>query len=321
MRIASLLPAATEYVYALGHGSELVARTHECDHPPAAAGVPPVTIGALDAALSPAEIDAAVTGPGAHTGYALDADLLRSLEPEIVLAQSTCAVCAVDARAADDAVCDMPRAAKVVALDPVTLSDVVDGAAKVARLIDDAREGLALASHLRARLAFLAHHSENRRRPRVAVVEWPDPLYAPGHWVPDQIVVAGGEAVFGVPGGRSERATVEDLAASEPDVIVLAFCGYDLEATISRYDDLARVDGWGAVADGAARIYAADGSGLFSRPGPRLVDGAEALAWALHAPHLDLRPLPGAIALRSDDEWLDLAAHDVPPASSGSARN
>ncbi len=296
MRIASLAPGATDVVVALGHGSELVARTHECDHP-RARHAPVVTAPAPPDDLSPAAIDAVVAAREAHAVSSVDTARVRSLEPDVVILQTTCAARAPDAAAVFDAL----SPAAVVAFGGNDLDDVIDGVSALGDAIGDRREGLALASHMRRRLAWLAATHAAGDRPRVALVAWPDPPSAPGRWVPDLVAAAGGESVLGAPGEKAERITVEQLAAAAADVIVLGFCGMDLAATTATYDEqLAGV--WPA----ASRVLALDGSRLVGRPGPRLVDGAEALAWALHGAHRDLRPPRGCVAELRHSGWEDL---------------
>ncbi len=309
MRIVSLVPSATEILFAVGKGSEIVGRTHECDHPPAAQRIPTVTSDLLDKELPPDAIDAAVAAAtrDAHTIYRLDADGLRSLEPDLVVTQSLCAVCAVPEPAVSDALCTMPGDARVLAADPQRLEDVWESVVTIASAAGAPEAGAALAGRIRRKLARLRALVAGRDRPRVAVIEWPDPPYAPGHWVPDMVTAAGGMSVFGDPGVPSRRAELEAVAAQRPELVVLAFCGYDLLQTQARLRDLASHPGWKAVAR-RARVVAVDGSAYFSRPGPRLADGVGLLAWAMHGLHPDLQPPPGRGAELIEAGWVDLAA-------------
>lgn len=280
MRIASLVPSTTEIVAALGLGDALVARTHECDHPPEVAAVPEVTRDLLPPGLSPAEIDAAVAASmaDAHTIYALDADALRAVRPDVVLTQATCAVCAVDEQSV--AACSLGDA-RVISYDPAKLDDILEGIREMAGKLDASAAGERLVDGLRDRLAIVAASSPGGDRPRVAAVEWPDPVYAPGHWLPDMVEAAGGRSVFGTSGERSVRATVGDLCNTQPDVVVHAFCGYDL-ATIERMAlELREDEHWRPVHNLGVPVVCVDGSAHFSRPGPRVVDGIEYLARAL----------------------------------------
>ena len=276
------MPSTTEIVAALGLADALVARTHECDHPPQVAHAVPVTRDLLPPGLSPAEIDEAVARSvrDVHTIYALDAAMLEAARPDVVLTQSTCAVCAVD-RASLDA-CSMGEA-RVVSYDPATLTEILDGIGEVAAVLGVPEEGERLVGELRGRLEAVAARSGDRERPRVAAVEWPDPVYAPGHWLPDLVEAAGGQSVFGAAGARSVRSSVADLCASRPDVVVLAFCGYGLATTEAMAGDLARRPEWAPVHDLGVPVVCVDGSAHFSRPGPRVVDGVEHLAGLLDA--------------------------------------
>jgi iron complex transport system substrate-binding protein len=278
-RILSLLPSSTEIVAALGLGDRLVGVTHECDWPPeVVAPLPRLTADRLAGRPRTAgEIDAAVRAALAdgHGLYALDEAALASLDPDLILTQELCAVCAVSypvvveaARAAGGD--DVPL---VVSLEPESLEDVLRTIELVAALAGIAERGVALVSALRQRLDAAPIGVESRR---VAVVEWLDPLFAPGHWVPEQVACAGGISVFGQPRTRSVQASWKALAAAEPEVVVLGLCGYDLAATLHEWrafdipDALRATEAWRT-----GEIWAVDGSAYVSRPGPRLVDGVE----------------------------------------------
>lgn len=290
MRIASLVPSTTEIVAALGLAESLVARTHECDHPTSVRHAPAVTTDLLPPGLTPVEIDAAVARSVTdhHTIYALDADALQAAKPDVVLTQSTCAVCAVD-RARVDAACSMGTA-EVVSYDPATLAQILDGIAMIARVTDVPAEGERLVADLRRRLTAAAAWLGDGRtaRPRVAVVEWPDPVYAPGHWVPDLVEAAGGHSVFGTSGARSVRASIDDLVATRPDVVLLAFCGYDTATTATIEEGLRDREDWQPVYALGVPVVCVDGSAHFSRPGPRVVDGVEHLAAVLRSRFLQV---------------------------------
>jgi iron complex transport system substrate-binding protein len=282
VRIASLVPSTTEIVAALGLADALVARTHECDHPAQIAHAVPVTRDLLPPGLTPGEIDeaAARSVHDVHTIYALDAAMLEAARPDVVLTQSTCAVCAVD-RASVDA-CSM-GGARVVSYDPATLSEILDGIRDVAGVLGVGESGERLVDQLRERLGAVAARAGAGERPRVAAVEWPDPVYAPGHWLPDLMEAAGGRSVFGATGERSVRSSVAELCASRPDVVVLAFCGYGLATTEAMAGDLAERPEWAPVRNLGVPVVCVDGSAHFSRPGPRVVDGVEHLAGLLDA--------------------------------------
>ena len=271
------MPSTTEIVAALGLAGALVARTHECDHPAEVAHAVPVTRDLLPPGLTPAEIDEAVARSvrDVHTIYALDAAMLEAARPDVVLTQSTCAVCAVDR--ASVAACSM-GGARVVSYDPATLAEILDGIREVAGVLGVPEDGERLVDELGERLDAVAARTGGGGRPRVAVVEWPDPVYAPGHWLPDLVEAAGGRSVFGAAGERSVRSSVAELCACRPDVVVLAFCGYGLATTEAMAGDLARRPDWAPVRDLGVPVVCVDGSAHFSRPGPRVVDGVEHLA-------------------------------------------
>lgn len=309
MRIASLLPSATEIIFALGKGQDLVARTHECDFPPEAEGVPAVTTDLIAGGLPASSIDAAVAQgvTDSHTIYELDEAALLQAGPDIVITQSLCGVCAVATEQVEAAMCTMPDAAEVASTDPRDLEGVLEGIIEIGVAVGAESEGKAMAARFRSRLHWLASILEKRDALRVAVIEWPDPLYAPGHWVPDMVEAAGAIAVLGVAGKPSYRIELDDLAAARPEVIVLAFCGFDLYETQGRFRELTSHPGWPGAAR-HARVFAVDGSAYFSRPGPRLMDGIEILAWALHRPHAGLRPPVGRGAELIEAGWVDLAS-------------
>ncbi len=281
VRIVSLVPSATETLFALGLGGELVAVTHECDWPEAATELPTVTRDVVPAGLSAGEIDAAVrerTAAGAAI-YELDHEALHELRPELIVTQALCAVCAVsyeDVRAVAEEIETRPQ---VLSLDPSTLGEVLGNV----RTLADA------AGAREAAEAMLADASERidrvrlgvrdvTRRPRVAALEWLDPVYVAGHWTPQLVELAGGEDVLGFPGERSERRSWEEVAAARPDLVVAMPCGYDA-ATAFREAEM-HAERLAAV--GAGEVVAVDGAAYFSRPGPRLVDGLELLAHVLH---------------------------------------
>ncbi|MEX0786569.1 MAG: cobalamin-binding protein [Dehalococcoidia bacterium] len=306
LRIASLLPSATEIVYALGLGDELVAVTHECDYPPEAAAYPAVTRSLLAPGLPSAEIDRAVRASArdAHTIYELDADRLVALAPEVVLTQSLCEVCAVPRSDVEEAVCSMPDGARVVSLDPHTIDGVLDSIALAGDALgvpDCARQ---LVADLRGRIdAVRRSVAGAREQPRVLCCEWLDPIYCGGHWVPEQVRIAGGEDGLGREGEPSAAIAWDEVLRYAPEVLVLMPCGFDETEAAARLADLSARAGWSdipAVRDG--RVFAVDGSAYFSRPGPRLVDGTELLARILHPRLVGLRPV-GVLRLGPHGEF------------------
>ncbi len=287
MRIASLLPAATGIVGALGLSADLVAVTFEC---PAddRARAPVVVAPALPPGLSPGEIDAWVRDRTARDlpMYELDRTALAAAAPELILTQDLCRVCALPSGTVADACRLIGTDAAVLSLDPHTLEDVLAAITDVAVAAGVPGAGAALVSSLRARLAAVATAVAGRPRPRVLVLEWTDPPFLPGHWVPGLVRAAGGIPLGGADGGRSVAAGWPDLPAA--DLVVVAPCGYGLDAAVAQCAGVAdRLSGVPLVAVDSARFVV--------QPGPGLVDGVEALAWALH-PDVVPEPPPGRIA-------------------------
>ena len=300
MRIAALLPSATEIVYALGLGDQLVAVTHECDYPRDARSHAHVTRSLLPVGLASARIDRAVRDSrrDAHTIYALDAQRLIQLAPDVVLTQSLCDVCAVPRSAVEDAVCSMPRGATVVSLDPHSLDEVLASIAGAGAALGVPERAQRLIDGLRERIAAVRAATEGRPRPRVFCCEWLDPIYCGGHWVPEQVRLAGGDDALGREGEPSATAAWDDVVRCRPEVIVLMPCGFNAPQTAARLDELAQRPAWDALpAVRAGRVFAVDGSAYFSRPGPRLVDGLELLARIFH-PDASTKPALEGAALQ-----------------------
>ena len=284
MRIVSLIPSATEILFAVGAGDEVVGVTFECDHPPAARERRVVSTSAMPEGLTPKEIDdfvaAAVTA--GEDLYRLDSGALAELDADLVVTQDLCAVCAVDVGTVDEALVHLGCRAEVATIDPHTLDDVLASVIEVGRLTSRAAQAAALVDSLEARLAAVAARVAGRPRPRVLVLEWTDPPFAPGHWIPEMVTRAGGEPTIGVAGTRSSRITWEEAEGSRPDVVVCAPCGFDLEGSTALAEDVRhRFPG--------VPVWAVDADGHFARPGPRLVDGVEVLAAILH-PESDTLP-------------------------------
>jgi iron complex transport system substrate-binding protein len=295
VRIVSLVPHATELLFALGLGAEVVAVTHECDHPPAARQRAHVTRDVLPPGLSAAEIDAAVrerTLEG-QAIYELDRDQLAALAPDLIVTQALCPVCAVSYDEVAELARELPSEPRVIALDPRTLGETLGDVRTVAQATGTREAGVDLVRQAAARIDRVKLAVRGRRRPRVAAIEWLEPVYAAGHWTPQMIDLAGGEDVLGLPGEPSQTTTWELLAAEQPEVVVMMPCGYDgprahAEA-MAHAGQLERLE--------ARRIVAVDASAYFSRPGPRLIDGLELLAHILH-PEQVPEPPPGTQALR-----------------------
>ncbi|TDP98108.1 cobalamin-binding protein [Labedaea rhizosphaerae] len=292
MRIVSLLPAATDLVAWLGRAHELVGRTHECDWPPAAvAGVPVLTGSDIDAEhMSSREIGAAV-GKG-HQGsslYTLDSELLAELAPDVVFTQDLCDVCALSYERVSDAVRVMDVGPKVVSLEPRTLDDVLDCLRVVGDVLGVPDLAAAKVAELRARLDRLTSRTKGKPRKKVAVIEWLDPVWPAGHWVPEQVTAAGGIPLLAAPGEHTEPVAWEAVVAARPDVVLLAPCGFSPDRTLAELEVLTRLPGWSELSE----VWVLDGPAYFNRPGPRVVRGAEVLAWVLHGVEADPPVTPG----------------------------
>jgi iron complex transport system substrate-binding protein len=280
MRIVSLVPSATEMLFALGLGPDLVAVTHECDYPAAALELPKITRDLLPSGLSAAEIDAAVRERtlAGQSIYELDEELLHDLLPDLIVTQALCSVCAVsyeDVRAVAEEIETRPQ---VVALDPHTVGEVLGDARTLAQATDRKDAAVELVRDRAARIDRVRLAVRGARRPRVAALEWLDPPFAAGHWVPQLIEYAGGEDVLGFSGERSEERGWVEVQAAEPDVVVVMPCGYDAH-TAYREAEMHRDE---LLSLGAGEVVAVDAASYFSRPGPRIVEGLELLAYVLH---------------------------------------
>ena len=285
MRIVSLLPSATEIVYTLGLDDGLVGVTFECDHPADARSKRIVTSTSLPSGLDPAEIDAAVSEQvAAGTSlYRLDEQAVRELAPDLVLTQDLSAVCAVDSNDVADALDHLGCQADVVTLDPTTLDGVLDSIQTVGERAGVATRAASVVRDLRDRLDRVRRATAGLPRPRTLVLEWTDPPFTAGHWIPDMVEIAGGTSLLSTAGTRSVRVDWADVHAAEPDVVVIAPCGFELAAA----RELAATPGVQAAlaatpAAASGRVVAVDASSYFVRPGPRLVDGVELLARILH---------------------------------------
>ena len=272
-------------LFALGLGDQVVAVTHECDYPPEAAGKRHLTRSLVPEGLSAGEIDAEVrrlTGEGRHL-YELDEPALRELEVDLIVTQAVCEVCAVSY---DDVVAvagRLPTHPQVISLDPSNLDEVLADVPRLGEIAGFSDRADALHDELASRLAAVREAVAGATRPKVLALEWLDPPFIGGHWVPEMIAIAGGEDTLGIPGAKSRTAEWDELAASSPDVVVAMPCGWD--ASRAR----AEVDAHSAevAAIGAGRVWTVDAAATFSRPGPRLVEGTELLAHLLHPDRVD----------------------------------
>jgi iron complex transport system substrate-binding protein len=294
MRIVSLVPHATELLFALGAGPELVGVTHECDFPAATAQLTRVTRDVLPAGLSAGEIDAAVrerTLQG-EAIYELDREALAALEPELIVTQALCPVCAVSYAEVSDLARELPSQPEVIALDPKTLGESLGDVRTLAQATARREQGVELVRDAAERIDRVRLAVRAEPRPRVAAVEWLDPVYVAGHWTPQLIELAGGEDVLGLSGEPSETISWEALAAARPEVVVVMPCGYDEQRAHAEAEQHAQE----LTAVGAAQIVAVNASAYFSRPGPRLIDGLELLAHVLHPQRVPEAPA-GAVVL------------------------
>lgn len=291
MRIVSLLPSTTEIVFDLGLADQLLGVTFECNFPPEARQGREIVVGGMDTKhLTPLEIDEMVRERLARGDelYRLDDDALARCDPDLILSQDLCRVCAVPSGDVDAAVARLACRAEVLQIDPQTLDDVIASVLTVARAARVEERGLALVAALRARLDRLAELIADRDRPSVFVLEWIDPPFLGGHWVPDVVTAGGGRPVLARPGAKSVPISWDEIIAADPDHVVVAPCGYGLPGAT---DQAHRILDHLPV---RATVWAIDADAVMVRPGPRLVDGAEALAAALHG----VGPLPDQVIAR-----------------------
>jgi iron complex transport system substrate-binding protein len=297
MRIVSLVPHATELLFALGLGEEIVAVTHECDYPQQALERPHVTRDVLPAGLSAGEIDAAVrerTAKG-EAIYELDRAALAQLAPDLIVTQELCPVCAVSYEEVAELASELPSCPRVIALDPKTLGETLGDVRTLAEATGRREQGIELVGEAAARIDRVKLAVRAQPRVRVAALEWLDPVYAAGHWTPQMIELAGGEDVLALPGEPSRVVSWEQVAAARPEVVVLMPCGYDAPRALEEGASFAAR----LAALGAERVVAVDASAYFSRPGPRLIDGVELLGQILHpeqVPSLTGEALPIELA-------------------------
>jgi iron complex transport system substrate-binding protein len=290
VRLVSLLPSATEIVYALGLGDDLVGVTFECDEPPAARAEKTVVVGGRDTGgMTPGEIDNYVRtelASGADL-YTLHTEALATLQPDLILTQDLCRVCALPSGHVEDALDHLGCQADVLSLDPHSLDEVLESIVAVGERAGVPDRAARLVEELRARLSRTAARVAGRPRPRVAVVEWVDPPFNAGHWIPDLVSAAGGEPVAARPGALSIPTTWSVIAAAAPDHVVVAPCGYHLPGAIEQARSVAR------ILPGLP-VWAIDADGIVVRPGPRLIDGVEAIASILHPDAVPAAP-PGMV--------------------------
>lgn len=313
MRICSFLPSATETICALGLGDELCGVTSECDYPTEARSKPIVVESAIEPSeLTQGEIDAKVVEGMSHGHqlYAIDTELLSQLRPDLIVTQELCDVCSVSLRDVLKTVSELSRTCKVVSLKPRGLAGVLDDILTIGRACGAEEQAGRMVAGLHRRIEFVRTHSRDLPRPRVFCVEWYDPIFASGHWVPEMVEAAGGTDGLGRKGENSRRIEWSQLRDYDPEVLILSPCGFGIQRAVEDVSLLTRLEGWtelDAVRNG--RVYATDSSSYFSRPGPRLVDGLELLARVIH-PTIFGAELPEGAALRVSERILsaDLSA-------------
>jgi iron complex transport system substrate-binding protein len=285
-RVVSLIASSTELLHALGAGDLQVARSHECDYPPSVKKLPAITRPKFDVEGSSAEVDKRVRTlvERGLSVYDVDADALEKLKPDVILTQDQCQVCAVSLADVERAVCEFTHGdPRIVSMHPNTMADIYRDVARVADAIGRPKAGKELIAEMQGRLAALGALVAGQPKKRLAFIEWVDPPMSGGHWMPELIDNAGGVSLFGETGQSSPWITWKDVAVADPDVIVVAPCGYDIEVTRREVRPLARYEIWQqlrAVRNG--NVYLADGNAYFNRPGPRLVESAEILTEIMH---------------------------------------
>jgi len=286
MRICSLLPGATEVVAALRHTKHLVGISHECDYPPEIRTKPVVVRAKISTDRSSRGIDRQVraTLKTGHALYELDETLLARVRPHLVIAQDTCEACAITPAQLQRALHALPSPPRVLPLNPSTLDDVLADIERIGVAIDRAHEAAVLTGRLRERLQhILLQVAHADAHPRVACVEWLDPLYAAGHWVPEMVAYAGGVDVLGTAGAPARKMTWKQVCAARPDVLILMPCGFSIARTRQELTSLTTRTGWKTLpAVKTGQVFLVDGPAYFNRPGPRLIDGIELLAACLH---------------------------------------
>jgi len=291
MRIASLVPSATEMLYALGLGDSAVAVTHECDYPIEATSLPQLTKTVLPPGLSAEEIDRAVKARVAEGQalYELDEELLASVEPDLIVTQAVCAVCAVSYEEVLEVAARLPSRPKVLQQDPSTLGEMLEDVVRLGEAAGIPQAAHELRGELEGRLATVRAAVAGASMPRVVALEWLDPPYVGGHWIPEMISIAGGEDVAGPPGLKSPEVSWGELAGLKPDVIIAMPCGWYVDGARTQ-----ALEHWLEIETlGARAVYAVDAASTFSRPGPRLIDGVELLGHLLHP---DLVDAPGNLS-------------------------
>jgi iron complex transport system substrate-binding protein len=285
-RVVSLIASATEIVCALGRRDWLVGRSHECDFPPDVTALPALTAPKFKVEGTSAEIDQrvqAIVRDGLSV-YRVDGEALKALEPDVIVTQDHCQVCAVSLSDVEAATCTWTgRPVEILSLKPDSMADIYADIRRVASGLDAQAAGEALIESMKERIRAVTARVTGRPRPRVAFIEWVEPLMAGGNWMPELIDAAGGQNLLGEAGRHSGWMRWEEIVAADPEVIVVAPCGYDLARSLEERPLLEAKPGWGGIAAvREGRVCFADGNAFFNRPGPRLADTAEMLAQMLH---------------------------------------
>ena len=302
MRICSLLPGATEIACALGLADEIVGVSHECDFPPAARSKPVMVRSRIDPTkIGSGEIDRRVGDllRSKQSLYMLDEKLFTDSQPDIILTQGLCDVCALDYNDVVQAARSLAREPRIISLDPHCLDDILNDVLRIGEATHRSLQAESLVQELRVRIEAVRHQTaRSASRPRVACLEWFDPLYIAGHWVPKMVQLAGGSDILGTAGEPSAKIEWGALIESRPEILILMPCGFDLDRAVRESSLLKNRAGWqslAAVRD--KRVFAVSGADYFSRPGPRLVDGLEILSQLFH-PELFPVPISSDLAKR-----------------------
>ena len=287
MRICSLLPSATEVIALLGLSDELVGISHECDYPPSVSHLPVMVEPMIPPhGLASHDIDRQVRQlvASGQRLYRLKDHLLRQAQPDLIVSQDLCHVCAVTPDQLHEALCSMPRQPTLLTLNPTTVHEVIADVIRIGNAANRSAEGHHLAAQLHDRLEAVRTRAQRiAHRPRVACIEWLSPLYVAGHWVPEMVQLAGGQDVLAQPGDPSHVVTWDDVLAAAPDVLIVMPCGFSVERTQTELFQIMQQPGqWPPSSELAERTFLVDASSYFSRPGPRLIDGIELLAAILH---------------------------------------
>ena len=295
MKIVSLLPSATELVCGLGLRDQLVGVSHECDYPPSVIGLPILTSSRIPEGLSSDEIDKLVTEQlqNDQALYDLIMDTLIDLAPDLIVTQALCDVCAVSGNDVAKAIGSLPGNPQVINLEPISLDDVLETVTLLAEAANTVEQGKTYVAQLRGRIDEVDGRSQRiplSAKPRVALLDWLDPLFDGGHWTPEIIALAGGIPVFGDRRQPSQRREWHELIDAVPDIIFIALCGFNVERSLQDVEAFLKTEGFIELHRRTrTQVYLVDGNAYFSRPGPRLVDALEIMANALHP---DIHPLP-----------------------------